>query len=334
MTKLLAGVLCCGLAVLAGVAEDADPAVQPKAVQLKPGMLIVMGEEPGPTAGSQFRAYAWDGKAKRPELLFRRRSSLCGDMHAFTVGRDGRQYYLNGNRWWIVQADKAGQNEKVLFQRKPPDGVRDLALDNDDNVYFSESHGGAADGHIYRLRPRGKLLTAIAKEEKDRRTQPPARTPSGPANEEKGDDLPASAELFCDVHLRDLDGPGVNPHYWAGNFAFARDAKGALDTNTLYLSSGNTMPAGIFRMTRKDGVWSKPKLVFVSPLEIMKLVFTNPREAYFVRSFDFRGRNQVFRLTDLKRVESVLTLPVKQVWHVSLVPSPAEKLIEIIEKKK
>jgi hypothetical protein len=289
MTRLLTGVLCFGLVVLPGVAKGGDPAVE-----LKPGMLIVMGEKPQ-AGGSQWLAHAWDGKAKRPSLLFRKRSILCGDMHAFAVGRNGQQSYLNHNNYLIVQADKAGEDEKVIFRHK--EYVRDLALDGDDNVYFSEASGAAADGHIYRLRM------------------------------SPGDNT-ATAELFCDVRLRDMGLLGPDSGFWAGNFAFARDAKGVLDTNTLYLSSGNIEPAAIFRMTRKDGEWSKPKSVFLTKPPIMGLVFTNPREAYYVQ-----GTNQVFRLTDLKRVEPALTLDVGQVWHVSVVPSPAEQPRDIIRKK-
>jgi len=54
------------------------------------------------------------------------------------------------------------------------------------------------------------------------------------------------------------------------------------------------------------------------------LVFTGPREGYFVRGSDDAGAaNQVFRLTDLKKVEPVLTLPdVSRLWHVAVVPEP------------
>jgi hypothetical protein len=133
--------------------------------------------------------------------------------------------------------------------------------------------------------------------------------------------------------------PNGNPdRWWFGNFAFARDSKGGLDTNTLYLSSGNVLPAAIFRMTRKDGEWGKPQRVFTDPEAITGLLFANSREAYFVRTWGPRGVNQVFRLTDLKKVEAVLTLDVERLRHVSVVPPPVGEnpspAKEIIQKKK
>jgi hypothetical protein len=287
MKKLFAGVLGISLATLLGVAEGADPAVQ-----IKPGMIIVLGEDQ--KGESPWLAYAWNGKDKSPPLLFKKKSTLCGDlMHAFAVARNGQQYYLNRNMNIIVQADQAGEKEKEFFKHKT--SVRDLALDNDDKVYFSEA-SGAADGHIYQVRPA------------------------------KGDTA-ATAELFCDVPVRDMKPlDRARGGDWMGNFAFARDAKGGLDTNTLYLSSGNVRPAAIFRMTRKDGKWGKPERVFATETTIEGLVFTGPDEAYFVRGSDDAGggANKVFRLTDLKKAEAVLTLPdVSKLCHVAIVPEAA-----------
>jgi hypothetical protein len=347
MTKLLAGVLCFSLVVLFGVAKAGD-----SAVPMKPGTLIIIGEEKQP-GGSQFLAYAWDGKAKRPSLLFRKRSKLCGDLHAFAVGRDGRQYYLNKDNYLIVQADKTGENEQVIFRHQTY--VRDLALDNDDNLYFSEASGAGGDGRIYRLRLPRKVLPSITKGDKDKagsgaqvKKPDPAskllpsiikgdKDKAGSAGQVKQPDpapkgeqrtqgqTAATAELFCTVRLQDMSLLGPNSGFWAGNFAFARDAKGMLDTNTLYLSSGNISTAAIFRMTRKDGKWSKPKPVFVTNAPIMGLVFTNPREAYCVRTQGLDGIKQVFRLTDLRKAEAVLSLDVRRVWHLSVVPRAAEE---------
>jgi hypothetical protein len=310
MTKLLAGVLYLSLAALVGVVKGED-----SAVQLKRGTLVVLGEE-AQQGGKQFVAYTWDGTAKRPTLLFRKRSKLCGDLHAIAVDRNGRQYYLNANRNLIVQADRAGKNEKVFFQHKGL-YVRDLALDNDGNVYFSEATGGGGDRHIYRVRPARGQPAATS------RANPASGTPNSQVRPSRGQTA-ATAELFCTVPLRDmisvLDRPDTG--FWAGNFAFARDARGVLDTNTLYLSTGNRIPAAIFRMTRKDGKWSKPERLFWTNSPIMGLVFANPREAYCVRTQGRDGIKQVFRLTDLKKPEAVLTLDVTRVWHLSVVPRP------------
>jgi len=242
-------------------------------------MLIVLGEGKPMGAPALSLAYAWDGKAERPPLFFSQRSVLVGDLHAFALARNRQEFYLCANRNSIVRSDENG--EENFFTHKTY--VRDLALDDDDNVYFSEASGAGADGKIYRVRP---------------------------AKGETG----ATAELVCTVFLRDVG-------YWAGNFAFGRAARGGLDENTLYLSSGNQVPAAIYRLTREGGEWGKPQPVFQAEMSIMGLVFTGPGEAYFVSG------DQVFRLTDLKRVARVLTLPdVSRLRDVSLVPrAPAAK---------
>jgi len=244
---------------------------------MKPGMLIILGlgkAQPGPASSL---AYAWGGKAERPSLLFSRSSRLVGDLHAFAMTRDGQEYYLCANRFAIVRADKDGKSEKVFFTHKTY--VRNLRLDNDDNVYFSESSGAGADGKIYRVQP-AKDQTA------------------------------ATAALVCTVSLGDVG-------FWAGDFAFGRAANGGLDTDTIYLSSGNQIPSSIYRMQRKDGKWGTPERVFSARTTIQGLVVTGPREVYYVSG------NQVFRLTDLKKLEVVLTLPDVSLRHVSLVPEAA-----------
>ena len=137
-----------------------------------------------------------------------------------------------------MQADKDG--EKNVFTHTTL--VRDLALDEDENIYFSEGTGAGADGKIYRLVP-------------------------------ATDNAPARGELFCTVDPRRVSG------YWDGIFAFGRDANGKVDINTLYLSTGNTVPAYIFRTTRNQGEWSDPTWVYRAPGRIMGLVLTSPAAA-------------------------------------------------------
>jgi hypothetical protein len=311
MIKLFAAVLCLGLAVLPGVAEGQDPAVQ-----LKPGVLLLVSQEGQSASGSPSLVHAWDRKGKRPSLVFRKQSEI----HAFAVGRNGQQYYLNHSGTSIMQADKAGANEKVIFSHKTY--VRELALDNDDNVYFSESSGTGADGRIYRVRPGTKLLLAITK---DKGTSgAPVTKPAEPKGEKGTEEqAPVSAEPVCTVPLQHMKA-GLGTGYWAGNFAFGRDARGMVDTNTLYLTSGNSGPGGaIFRMKRKNGIWSQPQPVFVSNLCIEALVFTNPGQAYFVGHTTRAGDvARVFRLTDLRKVEVVGPLDLGWVWHLSVVPRP------------
>jgi hypothetical protein len=209
------------------------------------------------------------------------------------------------------------------FKKIGRSGLRDLTLDKDDNVYFSEATGASGDGHIYRLRSAAELLKGIEKEDNDRRT---SRTPAAPANEAKGaaDEPALDAKVFYTVSLRDMQAAGGNP-FWTGNFAFGRDNRGVLDTNTLYISAGNLSPSALYRTKRKGGAWTRLEKVFDSNTPIMGLVFTSPREAYYLRTQGFAGINQLFRLTDLRKAETVLTLNASRAWHVAVVPEPEKK---------
>ena len=151
--------------------------------------------------GGPSLAYAWDGKSEHPSLLFSRKSRMVQELHSFAIGRDGRQYYLSSNEPSVVEADQDG--EKRVFTHTTY--VRDLALDEDDHIYFSEASGAGSRGKIYRLVP-------------------------------ATDKAAARAELFCMVDPRKVSG------YWDGPFAFGRNAKGKLDTNTLYLSQETAFP--------------------------------------------------------------------------------------------
>ena len=235
------------------------------------GTIVVIAP-PKHRGGPSF-AYAWDRKSEHPSLLFSRKTRLVQELHAFAVGRDGRQYYLCCNEPSVIQADTDG--EKKIFTHTTY--VRDLALDEDDNVYFSEASGAGADGKIYRLVP--AMDNAVAR-----------------------------VELFCTVDPRTVSG------YWDGPFAFGRNAKGKVDIDTLYLSSGNCIPAYIFRITRNQGRWSAPTCVHLAPGRIMGLVFTSPTTAYYV--FD----NKVFRLTNSGSKVAFTVPGVSGLLHVSLVP--------------
>jgi hypothetical protein len=255
--------------VLAGVGMAAE---DPPDAPAKPGTMIVLGQGWANPALAPSLGYAWDRKAENPPLLFSRRSALVGDLHALAVSRDGRQFYLCRNRFAIVRADKVG--ETTFFTHTTY--VRDLALDDEDNVYFSEATGAGGDGKLYRVVPAAGA---------------------------------AKTDLVYTVRLADVG-------YWAGNFAFGRTAGGGLDTDALYLSSGNRVPASVYRVTRKAGAWGKPEELFSAPTPISGLVLTGPREAYFVSG------NRVYRLADLRKAEAVLTLPgVARLEGLTVVPA-------------
>jgi hypothetical protein len=266
---VLALVLAAALSDRRAAADDAPAATA------KPGMIVVVGDGK-PVAGQPTTlAYAWDRKADKPPLFFGGQSLLVGDVHALAITRDGRHYFVCKNRFDIVHDDHKG--EEAVF--KHATYVRHVALDDADNLYFSEASGARENGKIYRLVPAA----------------------GGGA---------AKADPVCTVALADIG-------YWGGDFAFGRTNDGKLDTDTLYVSSGNLTPASIYRMTRKAGTWSKPERVFGAEMRIEGLVMTGPGEGYFV------SRNQVYQLTDLRRLKSVLTLPdVTRLTCLTVVPAP------------
>ncbi len=235
------------------------------------GTIVVLA--PAKQRGGLSLVYAWDGKSEHASLLFGRKSIVVQDLHAFAVGRDGRQYYLCSNEPSLVQADKDG--EKLIFTHRTL--VRDLALDEDDNIYFSEGSGARFDGKIYRLVP-------------------------------ATDKAAARAELFCTVDPRKVSG------YWDGIFAFGRNAKGKVDTNTLYLSTGNSVPGYIFRITRHQGQWSAPTWVHRAEGKIMGLVITSPATAYYTAD------NTVCRLTSAGSKVAFTVPGVSGLLDVSVAP--------------
>src|SRR5262245_58349076 len=111
---------------------------EPPAVKIGPGTIIVLGQGQLQGGLSSSLAYLWDGKDEKPPLLFSRAAPFGGEIHALAVARDGQHYHLCHNRFLITRADKDG--ERTFFTHTTY--VRDVALDGDDNVYFSEASGG------------------------------------------------------------------------------------------------------------------------------------------------------------------------------------------------
>ncbi len=111
------------------------------------GTIVVLA--PPKQRGGPSLAYTWDRKSEHTSLLFSRKSRLVQELHSLAIGRDGRQYYLSWNEPTLVEADQDG--ERRVFTHTTY--VRDLALDEDDNIYFSEASGAGSQGKIYRLVP-------------------------------------------------------------------------------------------------------------------------------------------------------------------------------------
>ncbi len=82
--------------------------------------------------------------------------------------------------------------------------------------------------------------------------------------------------LYYSVDLATL--PACNGSgYWSGHFTFD-------DSNNLYLSSGNHLPASIFRISGAgpDAVTGEVEQIYLRGCEILGLDFAGPRYIYFV----------------------------------------------------
>lgn len=149
----------------------------------------------------------------KPSIFFRRRSGSISSIALW----GGQLYFCSANDRKIYQ--RMGQRERVVFEHTST--VRDVAVDPVDpngNLYFSEASGAGGDGRIYKLTPSVNNL--------------------GPK-----DRFSISSESRKDpvqVRLSTVDG------FWAGDFTF--DAQG-----NLYLSSGNRIPAFIYKVPRHEG---------------------------------------------------------------------------------
>ena len=256
----------------------APPSNSPMKAMEPPGTIIIIGKEV--QAPNLSIGYAWDRKAPNAREIFSGyRSSLVGqrgDIDAIAIARSGQQFYLNKSGM-AIGAARTSQQEKLFFKHTTYN--RDVVLDEQDFAYFSESSGAREDGKIFKITPRT----------------------GGPS---------AKAGLFYTVPLADVGG------FWAGPFAFGRNATGELVTDTLYFASGNSVPASIYRVTRQNGEWGKPEKLFQTNMSIDSLTVTGPNECYFVSG----NKAQVFRLTDWTTSEPVLNFPGTVLRGLTVVP--------------
>ena len=261
----------------------APPSEGPLQANEPPGTIILIGkaiQAPDAKQPHLSAGYAWDGKSKSPRQIFSDYRSILvgqrGDIDVLALARNGQQFYLNQNGM-VIGAALPHQIEKCFYEHTTYN--RDVVLDGQDNVYFSEASGAGVDGKIYRID-----------------SHPGAAAPK--------------ATLFCTVHLAEVG------RSWGGSFAFGRTAAGGLDTDTLYLASGNQIPSKIFRLARRNDVWSKAEQLLQVAMSIDSLAVTAPNEGYLVS----RSENRVYRLNDWKNLEPVLTLPGVALLSLTIVP--------------
>lgn len=182
----------------------------------------------------------------KPSIFFRRRS---GNISSIALWR-GQLYFCSANARRIF-VKRHRESERVVFTHNTY--VRDVAVDPNGNLYFSEASGARGDGRIYKLRPRVNELRP------DRRFSISSDSQS----------------RSVQVRLSTVDG------FWAGDFTF--DARG-----DLYLSTGNRTPAFIYRLPRDpNGVHARPQKVYRDTKGAIKGLAIDPRNSDFIYYADW-----------------------------------------------
>jgi len=181
---------------------------------------------------------------------------------------EGRLYFCSANDRRIYQ--RMGQRERVVFEHKTY--IRDIAVDPSGYLYFSEASGAGDDGRIYKLNP--------------------------PVNELEVDEhfsiASDSRKDPIQVHLKTVDG------FWAGDFTF--DAQG-----NLYLSSGNRIPAFIYKVPRQEGgKYGSPQMRYRNTRGAIKGIaiepnIRDPNNPDFIYFADWGRTIFRLRIDDLRR---------------------------------
>lgn len=165
---------------------------------------------------------------RKSSIFFKRRSGTISSIALW----GGRLYFCSANDRKIYQ--RMEQRERVVFEHTSY--VRDVAVDQNGNLYFSEASGAGGDGRIYKLSPG--------------------------VNEPRPKGF--SPRPLYTVELKTVD------KFWEGDFTF--DAE-----SNLYLSSGNHIPAFIYRVPRNpNGVYGRPQSVYKDSRGAIKGIAIEP----------------------------------------------------------
>lgn len=186
---------------------------------------------------------------RRPGVFFRRR---LGSISSIALWGE-RLYFCSANDKRIFQKRTGQQQERVVFEHRTY--IRDVAVDPNGNLYFSEASGAKGDGRIYKLNPRVHEL------QDDRRFSIATDSQSGPVQ----------------VRLSTVD------RFWEGGFTF--DAQ-----YNLYLSSGNHIPAFIYRVPRNpNGVYGSPeRRIYKDSRGAIKGIAIDPNDPDFIYYADWK----------------------------------------------
>ncbi len=181
---------------------------------------------------------------RKPEPFFGRRAGTITSI-AFC---NGQLYFCSTNDKKIYQ--KIEEQERVVFEHRT--FIRDVAVDPNGNLHFSEASGANGDGKIYKLSPRVDEI------------RPKQRYSI--SNEEKP----------IQVRLSTVD------EFWAGDFTF--DA-----WDNLYLSNGNLTPAFIYRLEKMKGSqYGSPRKIYKDTQGAIKGIAVDPSNSDFIYYADWK----------------------------------------------
>jgi sugar lactone lactonase YvrE len=192
---------------------------------------------------------------REPSVFFRRQS---GGISSIALWR-GQLFFCSGNDRRIYL--KMGQLERIVFEHN--EYVRDIAVDKNGYLYFSEASGARSDGRIYRLTPHVNNLGSQSFSLQS--TQP-----------------------FYTVRLNTVDG------FWSGDFTFdARD--------NLYQSSGNRIPAYLYRVSNQGGQYGSPQRLYRDTKGAIKGIAIDPRNPNFAYYADWKQTIYGLSISSLRR---------------------------------
>lgn len=169
---------------------------------------------------------------EKPNVFFRRQSgsissiSMWGGQLFFCSRKDNKIYR------------RMGQRERVVFENRGY--IRDIAVDSNGNLNFSEANCDKSDGRIFKLTPpidelRPEQKFSISKKEK-------------PIN----------------ILLKTVDG------FWDGCFTFDSQSN-------LYLSTGDRIPASIYKADKlRVSQYNTPKNIYKNTRGVIKGIAIEP----------------------------------------------------------
>jgi len=194
---------------------------------------------------------------REPHVFFERRLGSISSIALY----NGRLYFcsINDKRIYL----REGQQERVVFEHGTY--VRDISVDLNGNLYFSQASGANGDGKIYKLSPPvdelgSKQQFSISKEERP-----------------------------IWIYLKTVDG------FWSGDFTF--DSQG-----NLYLSTGNRIPGFIYKVQREEnGKYGFPRKSYQDTKGVIKGIAIDPSNLHFVYYVDWDRTIYKLDISNLRR---------------------------------